>query len=165
MTKPWLIALSIAGLFGGKAFAGCIPLPDTPASVIEYFQRLNKPLPEQFCAKEDAGPQASEELSQRPPFAGTTYSQWRAMSLEARGGYIAGAMDSFFFSNPELRQHYGDCISNDKIPSVQLALNLGAFIDTRPDLQVGAVQNGLLEYLIALCDQQLGTPSVEVKPN
>jgi hypothetical protein len=38
--------------------------PDTPASVIEYFQKFNKPLPEQFCAKEDAAPQASEEPSQ-----------------------------------------------------------------------------------------------------
>jgi hypothetical protein len=49
MTKRWLIALLIAGLFGGKAFADCVPSPDTPASVIEYFQKFNKPLPEQFC--------------------------------------------------------------------------------------------------------------------
>jgi hypothetical protein len=56
----------IAGLFGGKAFADCVPSPDTPASVIEYFQKFNKPLPEQFCTKEEAVPQASEELSQEP---------------------------------------------------------------------------------------------------
>ena len=87
------------------------------------------------------------------------------MSLEARAAYIAGAIDSLLFSNPEARQHYGDCISNAKIPNVQLALNLGAFLDSRPDLQGGAVQNGLIEYLIALCDQQLGAPSVAVKPN
>jgi hypothetical protein len=65
----WLIALFIAGLFGGKAFADCVPSPDTPASVIEYFQKFNKPLPEQFCAKEDAAPQVSEEPSQEPPQA------------------------------------------------------------------------------------------------
>ena len=168
MNKPWLIALSIAGLFGGKAFADCVPSPDTPAPVIEYFQRLNKPLPEQFCAKEDAAPQASEVPPQRPQssvFAFRTYSQWSVMSLEARGAYIAGAIDSLLFSNPELRRHYGDCLSNDKIPSVQVALNLGAFIDSRPDLQLGAVQNGLLEYLIALCDQQSGTPGVGIKSN
>jgi hypothetical protein len=49
MTKRWLIALFIAGPFGDKAFADCVPSPDTPASVIEYFQKLNKPLPEKFC--------------------------------------------------------------------------------------------------------------------
>jgi hypothetical protein len=69
MTKRWLIALLIGGSFGGKAFADCVPSPDTPASVIEYFQRFNKPLPEQFCAKEDAAPQASEEPPQEPPQA------------------------------------------------------------------------------------------------
>jgi hypothetical protein len=166
MSKPWLIALSIAGLFGGKAFADCVPSPDTPAPVIEYFQRLNKPLPEQFCAKEDAAPQASEEPSQRPQssvFAFRTYSQWRAMSLEARTAYIAGAIDSLLFSNPEVRQHYGDCISNAK--AAQMALSFATFIDARPNLQGGAVQNGLLEYLIALCDQQPGAPSAAVKPN
>jgi hypothetical protein len=65
MTKCWLIPFLIAGLFGDKAFADCLPAPDTPASVIEYFQRFNKPLPEQFCAKE-AAPQASEEPLQQP---------------------------------------------------------------------------------------------------
>jgi hypothetical protein len=69
MTKRWLIALFIAGLFGGKAFADCVASPDTPASVIEYFQKFNKLLPEQFCAKEDVAPQASEESSQEPPQA------------------------------------------------------------------------------------------------
>jgi hypothetical protein len=70
MTKRWLIALFIPALFSGKTFADCVPSPDTPASVIEYFQKFNKPLPEQFCAKEDAAPQASEEPSQEPPQAG-----------------------------------------------------------------------------------------------
>ena len=41
----------------------CLPAPDAPASVIEYFQRFNKPLPERFCAKE-AAPQASHEPPQ-----------------------------------------------------------------------------------------------------
>jgi hypothetical protein len=35
MTKRWLVGLLIAGLFGGNAFADCIPSPNTPASVIE----------------------------------------------------------------------------------------------------------------------------------
>ena len=69
MTKRWLIALFIAGLFGGNALADCVPSPDTPASVIEYFKSFNKPLPERFCAKEDAVPQASEQPSQEPPEA------------------------------------------------------------------------------------------------
>ncbi len=69
MIKRWLIALLIAGLFGGQAFADCVPSPDTPASVIEYFQKFNKPLPEQFCAKEHLGPQSSDEPSRQPPQA------------------------------------------------------------------------------------------------
>jgi hypothetical protein len=67
MTKRWLFAFLFAGLFGGNAFADCVPSPNTPASVIEYFQKLNKPLPEKFCAKEDVAPPASEEPSQEPP--------------------------------------------------------------------------------------------------
>ena len=63
MTKGWLIPFLMAGLLGDKAFADCLPARDTPASVIEYFQRFNKPLPEQFCAKE-AAPQASHEPPQ-----------------------------------------------------------------------------------------------------
>jgi hypothetical protein len=68
MTKCWVIPFLIAGLLGDKAFADCRPAADTPASVIEYFQRVNKPLPERFCAKE-AAPQASEEPPQEPPQA------------------------------------------------------------------------------------------------
>jgi hypothetical protein len=83
MTKRWLIALLIAG-FGGNAFADCIPSPDTPASVIEYFQKFNKPLPEQFCAKEDVAPQASEESSRESPQA---YEDAPEPPLERRGHY------------------------------------------------------------------------------
>ena len=68
MTKSWLIALFVAGLSSGQAFADCVPSPDTPASVIEYFQKFNKPLPEQFCVKENA-PHASEGPSQESPQA------------------------------------------------------------------------------------------------
>jgi hypothetical protein len=68
MTKCWLIPFLMAGLLGDKAFADCLPAPDTPASVIEYFQRFNKPLPEQVCANE-AGPQASQEPPQESPQA------------------------------------------------------------------------------------------------
>jgi len=75
MTKSWLVALSVAGLSSGQASADCVPSPDTPASVIEYFQKLNKPLPEKFCAKEDAAPRASEEPSQEPPQASEQPSQ------------------------------------------------------------------------------------------
>jgi len=67
--KRWLMALLIAMLFGDKASADCVPSRDTPASVIEYFQKFNKPLPEQFCVKEDAAPQASEKPSQEHPQA------------------------------------------------------------------------------------------------
>jgi hypothetical protein len=38
MTKRWLIALFIAGLFGGKAFADCVPSPDTPHRSSNIFK-------------------------------------------------------------------------------------------------------------------------------
>ena len=60
MTKCWLVPFLIAGLFSDKVFADCLPAPDTPAAVIEHFQRFKKPLPERFCAKE-AAPQPSHE--------------------------------------------------------------------------------------------------------
>ena len=63
MTKSWLIPFFMAGLLADKAFADCLPAEDTPASVIEYFQKFNKPLPEKFCAKESP-PQASHEPPQ-----------------------------------------------------------------------------------------------------
>ena len=81
----WLIALLIAWLFGGNAFADCVPSPDTPASVTEYFKRFNKPLPEQFCATEDADPQASEEPSQQHPEAYEDSPE--PPPLERRGHY------------------------------------------------------------------------------
>jgi hypothetical protein len=86
MTKPWLAAFLIVGLFGGKAFADCVPSPDTPASVIEYFKRFNKPLPEQFCTKEDPAPQASEESPQEPPQAYDDAPEARPLD-ESRGQY------------------------------------------------------------------------------
>jgi len=51
MTKSWLIPFFMAGLLADKAFADCLPAEDTPASVIEYFQKFNKPLPESFVPK------------------------------------------------------------------------------------------------------------------
>src|SRR5262245_54796682 len=86
MTKRWLIALFMAALFSGKAFADCVPSPDTPASVIEYLQKLNKPLPEQFCAKEDATPQRSEKPSEEPPEAGPSKCE---MTLAATRNALA----------------------------------------------------------------------------
>ena len=38
MTKRWLIALCIAGPFGDKAFADCVPSPDTPARSSNIFK-------------------------------------------------------------------------------------------------------------------------------
>jgi hypothetical protein len=84
MTKRCLIAFLIAG-FGGEAFADCVPSPDTPASVIDYFQKFNKPLPEQFCAKEDAVPQASQQPSPELPQAYQHSPEPPA--LERRGHY------------------------------------------------------------------------------
>ena len=66
MIKRCLLGLLIAGLLGGKAFADCVPSPDTPASVIEYFQKLNRPLPEQFCVKEEPLPNPPQAYEDEP---------------------------------------------------------------------------------------------------
>ena len=76
MTKCWLIPFLIAGLFGDKAFADCRSAPDTPASVIEHFQRFNKPLPEKFCSKE-ASLQGSHEPPQESSQAEEAPDQYR----------------------------------------------------------------------------------------
>src|SRR5689334_13061981 len=44
MTKSLLIPFSMAGLLADKAVADCLPAEYTPASVIQYFQKFNKPL-------------------------------------------------------------------------------------------------------------------------
>ena len=65
----------------------------------EYFQKFNKPLPEQFCTKKTAAPQASEEpprslrkpmrtRQKRPRLSGTTMVPMR-MAVSARD--MAGA--------------------------------------------------------------------------
>jgi hypothetical protein len=105
MTKLWLIALFIAGLFGGKAFADCVASPDTPASVIEYFKRFNKPLPEQFCTKEDSAPQASEEPSQEPPQAYEDSPE--PPPIDRRGGHAQLPPDYLPIPEPPYPPPYG----------------------------------------------------------
>jgi hypothetical protein len=92
MTKHWLVALLIAGFFGGNAFADCVPSPSTPASVIEYFKSFNKPLPEQFCVKGDAAPQPSEEPSQEPTQAYEDAPQTSPLD-EPKGHYAQAPPD------------------------------------------------------------------------
>ena len=86
MTRCWLIPFLIAGLFGDKAFADCLPAPDTPASVIEHFQRFNKPLPEKFCSKE-ASPQASHEPPQESSQAEDLPDQYRNDDVPGDGPF------------------------------------------------------------------------------
>ena len=66
MIKRCLLGLLIAVLLGGKAFADCVPSPDTPASVIEYFQKLNRPLPEQFCVEGRRHPSSPPKILPTP---------------------------------------------------------------------------------------------------
>jgi hypothetical protein len=61
------------------------------------------------------------------------------------------------------RQHYGDCVGDTKMTDVQLANNLATFVDARPELQGGTVQEGLLKYLIALCGDPRVAPNDAVK--
>jgi hypothetical protein len=88
MTKCWLIPVLIAGLFGGEAFADCLPAPDTPAAVIEHFQRFNKPLPEQYCAKK-AAPQAPQESDQYRNDEGPGDGPFVQYEGDPGGGYEA----------------------------------------------------------------------------
>src|SRR5262245_10150571 len=106
MTKRWLVVLLIAGLFDGKAaFADCVPSPDTPASVIEYFKNFNKPLPEQFCAKGDGASQASEEPSQEPPQAYEDVPEASPLD-EPRGHYAQVPPDYLPIPEPSHPRHF-----------------------------------------------------------
>jgi hypothetical protein len=98
MTKCWLIPFFMAGLLGDKAFADCLPAEDTPASVIEYFQKFNKPLPEKFCAKEaplqasHEPPQDSSQTEEGPDPDDGPFSQYqgdlgRGYESDQNGGY------------------------------------------------------------------------------
>ena len=102
MTKRWLVALLIAGLFGGKAFADCVPSLNTPASVIEYFKNFDKPLPEQFCEKADSQP--SEQPSREAPQAYEDVPESSPLD-EPRGRY-AQAPDYVPVPEPPQPRHF-----------------------------------------------------------
>jgi hypothetical protein len=67
----FFVALSL--LMVGPAWAECTPKADTPQSIIEYFQKFNKPLPDQFCEHGGEAPEANGEsapednMAEAPP--------------------------------------------------------------------------------------------------
>ena len=106
MTKCWLISFLIAGLFGDKAFADCLPAPDTPASVIEHFQRFNKPLPERFCAKE--APSEASQAEEAPDQYGGDDGPGDGPSAQYEGDPGGGYQDDQGGGYPDDQGGYQD---------------------------------------------------------
>jgi hypothetical protein len=74
------------------------------------------------------------------------YPQWDRLNDLARATYIAGAYDSFIsIATPDT------AAAARQLSTEQLAKNVRAFVATRPDLQKGPVQGGLINYLVELC--------------
>jgi hypothetical protein len=74
------------------------------------------------------------------------YSEWAAMSVNARALYIAGAFDtlvSIVSPNPNdigTAIHYQTCLTDSKMTNKQLADNIVAYASSHPHLQKGTVQ-------------------------
>jgi hypothetical protein len=83
------------------------------------------------------------------------YPQWDRLNDLARATYIAGAYDSLIsIATPDTAsaaRHYSKCVVSHQLSTEQLAKNVRAFVATRPDLQKGPVQGGLINYLVELC--------------
>lgn len=83
------------------------------------------------------------------------YPEWDRLNDSARATYIAGAYDSLIsIATPDTAsasRHYSKCVVSRQFTTEQLAKNVRAFVATRPDLQKGPVQGGLINYLVELC--------------
>ena len=71
---------------------GCTPKADTPQSILEYFKKFEKPLPEKFCllavpeAAQEAQPEASEKYTEEAPPEGS-YSEPQPTEQASEGQY------------------------------------------------------------------------------
>jgi hypothetical protein len=83
------------------------------------------------------------------------YADWDRLNESDRAAYIAGAYDSLVsIASPETAssaRHYSRCVVSRQLSNEQLAKNVRAFVATRPNLQKGPVQGGLINYLVELC--------------
>jgi hypothetical protein len=76
------------------------------------------------------------------------YPKWDRLNDSARAIYIAGAYDSLISiatsDTASASRHYSKCVVSRQLTTEQLAKNVRAFVATRPRLQNGPVQGGLL---------------------
>jgi len=84
-----------------------------------------------------------------------SYPEWERLNESDQAIYIAGAYDSLVsIASPNTAsaaRHYSRCVANNRLSSELLARNVRAFVATRPALQKGPVQGGLVNYLVELC--------------
>jgi len=83
------------------------------------------------------------------------YPDWERLNESDRATYIAGAYDSLVSiasaDTASAARHYSKCVASRQLSNDQLAKNVRAFVATRPHLQKGPVQGGLINYLVELC--------------
>jgi hypothetical protein len=84
-----------------------------------------------------------------------SYPEWDRLNESEQAIYIAGAYDSLVsIASPNTAsaaRHYSRCVASNRLSSEQLARNVRAFVASRPALQKGPVQGGLVNYLVELC--------------
>jgi hypothetical protein len=83
------------------------------------------------------------------------YSEWEQLSVDERGGYIAGAIDLITSyatgDDASAPLRYRECIAKSKMRLSQLDKNVRAYVQTQPDLQAGDMTTAPIKYLVALC--------------
>ena len=83
-----------------------------------------------------------------------TYSEWQRLAPASRAAYIAGAFDAyenFAITYISAAQHFANCLMVQKINNSQIADNIIAFAQVRPELQGRPVPAVMIQYLVQLC--------------
>lgn len=84
-----------------------------------------------------------------------TYAQWQQLSPNSRAAYMAGSIDSLavFWRQPapDVVDEVWKCLTKMNLHPTQLAENVKAYADPKPELHAGTVQNAMMLYLKAAC--------------
>src|SRR3954447_9826909 len=87
-----------------------------------------------------------------------TYAEWAALPAPSRALYIAGVFDGLTTIATDdwepITRHYDRCIEKAKLTNDQLAENVLAYEQSRPQFHAKPVAGAMISHLIEVC----GTP-------
>jgi len=87
-----------------------------------------------------------------------TYAEWDSLPAPSRALYIAGLFDGLttIATNDwePITRHYDRCIEKAKLTNDQLAENVLAYGQSRPQFHAKPVAGAMINYLVEVC----GTP-------